>query len=75
VTFTHDYDEVIKATPIDMIMTETDSPYVTPAPYRGKRNEPVYVQEITKKIAQIKGLNEVEVAETIINNAKRVFGI
>lgn len=75
VTFTHDYDEVIKATPIDMIMTETDSPYVTPAPYRGKRNEPVYVQEITKKIAQIKGLPEDEVAETIINNAKRVFGI
>ena len=75
VTFTHDYDEVINATPIDMIMTETDSPYVTPAPYRGKRNEPVYVQEITKKIAQIKGLPEGEVAQTIINNAKRVFGI
>ena len=75
VTFTHDYDEVIKATPIDMIMTETDSPYVTPAPYRGKRNEPVHVQEITKKIGQIKGLPDDEVAKTIINNAKRVFGI
>lgn len=75
VTFTHDYDEVIKATPIEMIMTETDAPYVTPAPYRGKRNEPAYVQEITKKIAQIKGLPEDEVAKTIIENAKRVFGI
>lgn len=75
VTFTHDYDEVIVATPIDMIMTETDAPYVTPAPYRGKRNEPVYVQEITKKIAQIKGLSEDEVSKTIIENAKRVFGI
>lgn len=75
VTFTHDYDEVIKATPIDMIMTETDSPYVTPAPYRGKRNEPAYVKEITKKIAEIKGLNEIEVGQIIINNAKRVFGI
>ena len=46
ITFTHDYDEVIKSTPIDMIMTETDSPYVTPVPYRGKRNEPVYVREV-----------------------------
>lgn len=75
VTFTHDYDAAIQATPMNMIMTETDSPYVTPTPYRGKRNEPVYVQEITKKIAQIKGLSEGEVAEAIIANAKRVFGI
>ncbi|MFA7191957.1 MAG: TatD family hydrolase [Candidatus Paceibacterota bacterium] len=75
VTFTHDYDEVIRQTPIDMIMTETDSPYVSPKPYRGKRNEPVYVQEITKKIAEIKGLDPEVVAETIIANAKRVFKI
>lgn len=75
ITFTHDYDEVIKSTPIDMIMTETDSPYVTPVPYRGKRNEPVYVREVVKKIAQIKNLSEEEVAKAIIQNAKRVFGI
>ncbi len=75
VTFTHDYDEVIRQTPIDMIMTETDSPYVAPKPYRGKRNEPVYVQEITRKIAEIKGLDPEVVAETIIANAKRVFKI
>jgi TatD DNase family protein len=75
VTFTHDYDEVIRQTPIDMIMTETDSPYVSPKPYRGKRNEPVYVQEITKKIAEIKGLDPEVVAQAIISNAKRVFRI
>ena len=75
VTFTHDYDEVIRQTPIEMIMTETDSPYVSPKPYRGRRNEPVYVQEITKKIAEIKGLDPEVVAQTIINNAKRVFNI
>jgi TatD DNase family protein len=75
VTFTHDYDEVIRQTPIDMIMTETDSPYVSPKPYRGKRNEPLYVCEITKKIAEIKGLPPEEVAQTVISNAKRVFGI
>jgi TatD DNase family protein len=58
-----------------MIMSETDSPYVTPAPHRGKRNEPVYVSEVVKKISQIKGLPEPEVAEALIANAKRVFDI
>ena len=73
VTFTHDYDEVIRNTPLDMIMSETDSPYVAPVPYRGKRNEPVYVKEIVKKIAEIKNLPEEEVAKAIISNAKRLF--
>jgi TatD DNase family protein len=73
ITFASSYDEVIKATPLDMIMSETDSPYVTPAPHRGKRNEPVYVSEVVKKIAEIKGLPEVEVAQAILANAKRVF--
>lgn len=75
VTFTHDYDEVIKNTPLDMIMTETDSPYVTPVPHRGTRNEPVYVKEVVKAIALVKGLPEEEVAQAIIANAKRVFNI
>ncbi|OGI75950.1 hypothetical protein A3C67_01115 [Candidatus Nomurabacteria bacterium RIFCSPHIGHO2_02_FULL_42_19] len=75
ITFTHDYDEVIKATPMNMIMSETDAPYVTPAPHRGKRNEPSYVKEIVKKIAEIKNLPEAEVAAAIIENAKRVFNI
>jgi TatD DNase family protein len=75
ITFTKDYDEIIKATPLDMIMTETDAPYVTPAPYRGQRNEPVYVCEVVKKIAKVKGLPEEEVAQAVITNAKRVFGI
>jgi len=73
ITFTHDYDEVIKNTPLDMIMSETDSPYVAPVPYRGKRNEPSYVSEVVKKIAQVKNLPEEEVAKAIIANAKRVF--
>ncbi|MEK7140781.1 MAG: TatD family hydrolase, partial [Patescibacteria group bacterium] len=75
ITFTHDYDEVIKNTPLDMILSETDCPYVTPVPYRGKRNEPVYVREVVKRIAEIKGLPEDEVAEAIIGNARRVFNI
>ena len=70
-----DYESVIKETPLDKILTDTDSPYVAPVPYRGGRNEPVYVAEIVKKIAEIKGLPEVEVAEAIVSNAKRLFGI
>ena len=75
ITFTHDYDEVIRNIPLNMIMSETDSPYVTPTPYRGKRNEPSYVQEVVKKISEIKNLSEDEVAKIIIANAKRVFKI
>ena len=69
------YEEVIRQTPIDMILTDTDSPYVAPIPYRGKRNEPVYVKEIVKKIAEIKNLKEEEVAKQIVFNAKHLFDI
>jgi TatD DNase family protein len=75
ITFTHDYDEVIKNTPLEMILSETDSPYVAPVPYRGKRNEPSYVKEVVKKIAEIKNLPEAEVAQALIRNAQRVFTI
>ena len=70
-----DYVKIIQGMPLDMIMTETDSPYVSPVPYRGKRNEPVFVSEVVKKISEIKGLPEQEVASQILENAKRVFGI
>ncbi|PIR68542.1 hydrolase TatD [Candidatus Nomurabacteria bacterium CG10_big_fil_rev_8_21_14_0_10_35_16] len=68
-----DYQEIIKNVPLDMILTDTDSPYVAPIPYRGKRNEPSYVKEIVKKIAEIKGLSEEEVAQAVVANAKRLF--
>ncbi|HEY5587382.1 MAG TPA: TatD family hydrolase [Candidatus Paceibacterota bacterium] len=68
-----DYISVIKETPINMILADTDSPYVAPVPHRGKRNEPIYVKEIVKKIAEIKGLNEEEVAYQIVLNAKKLF--
>lgn len=74
-TFTHDYDEVVKSIPLDMIMSETDCPYLSPVPYRGKRNEPVRVNEVVKKIATIKNLPEEEVAQAIVANARRVFNI
>ena len=70
-----DYAEVIRNIPLEMIMTDTDCPYVAPIPHRGKRNEPVYVSEIVKKIAEIKNLGEEEVAKQIVLNAKRLFDI
>lgn len=67
--------EVVKNTSLEMILTDTDSPYVAPIPYRGKRNEPVYVKEIVKKIAEIKNLSEEEVAQAIVHNARKLFKI
>jgi TatD DNase family protein len=75
VTFTHDYDEVIRNAPLDMLLSETDAPYVTPVPHRGKRNESAYIPEIVKAIAEIRGENFEKVSEQILANAKRVFGI
>jgi len=69
------YQEIIKNIPIEMIMADTDSPYVAPMPHRGGRNEPVYVKDIVKKIAEIKGLKEDDVAVHIISNAKKMFRI
>lgn len=70
-----DYEQIIKMTPLDKIMTETDCPYVAPVPYRGKRNEPAYIPAIVQKIAEWKNLPEAEVASQILQNAKRVFRI
>jgi len=75
VTFTHDYDEVIKMIPVDKILSETDAPYITPAPYRGKRNEPAYVIEVVKKLAELKGLSIEEMESQIFANARQTFKI
>jgi len=73
ITFSRDYDEVIKNAPLDKIMIETDSPYVAPAPHRGKRNEPMYVKEVAKKIAEIRDISYEKVAEVTTENALRMF--
>lgn len=80
ITFTHDYDEVIKNSPLDMIMSETDAPYVAPTLHRGKRNEPAYVQDVVKRIVEIRlssqGKEDYEkVQEALVANAMRVFNI
>ena len=75
ITFARNYDELIKYVPIDRIMSETDCPFVAPAPYRGKRNEPSYVVEVVKTVAKIRGENEDVVAKQLVQNAKDFFSI
>ena len=73
ITFTNDYDDIIKKTPLRMIQAETDSPYVTPEPHRGDRNEPVHVVAVAKRIAELKGESLEKVRKQLIKNAYRVF--
>lgn len=75
ITFARDYDEVIKMTPIDRILTETDAPFVAPVPHRGEVCEPWMVEEVVKKIAEIKNLPFEEVKSQILRNVKTLFNI
>lgn len=75
ITFARDYDEVIKKAPLEMLMAETDAPFAAPVPYRGKRNEPAYVKEVVRKIAEIRGENFETVQRVVVENALRIFGL
>ena len=75
ITFAKDYDDVVRYIPLNMMHAETDSPYATPAPFRGQRNTPLFVQEIVARIAVLRGEGMEEVREQLLDNAKRVFGI
>ena len=67
--------EVIAEIPIDRLMIETDAPYLTPTPFRGRRNDSTYVHLVAEKIAQIKGLSPEAVEQITWENGKRFFGI
>jgi len=75
ITFSRVYDEIIKKLPIDKILIETDCPFLSPAPFRGKRNEPAYVKYVAEKIAEVKNISFQEVAEQTTENAKKLFSI
>ena len=75
ITFTRDYDEVIKYLPLENILLETDAPYVAPVPYRGQRNEPAYVIEVAKKMAVIKNLEFDAFVDKTTENTKRIFAL
>lgn len=68
-------NKVVEELPMELLLLETDSPYLTPVPHRGKRNEPAYVEHVCRKIAEIKGLKFDEVDSITTANAKHIFGI
>lgn len=67
--------EVAAEIPLDRLLIETDCPYLTPHPFRGKRNEPSYVKYVAEQIAELKGVTFEEIAQKTSDNAKRFFGI
>lgn len=74
-TFTHDYDDVVRYLPLESIMSETDAPYVAPTPHRGKRNEPAFVLETVATIAKIRSEDAEKVRTALFGNAKQAFSL
>lgn len=66
--------DAVRFAPLDRLMVETDSPYLAPVPYRGKKNEPSYVVETARKVAELKGVSLEQVAEVTTANAAALFG-
>lgn len=67
--------EVVEKIPLDKLILETDCPYMAPTPFRGKRNEPIYVEYVARKIAEIKGITYEEVAEATNRNTRKAYGM
>ncbi len=75
ITFTHDYDDVVRYIPLSMMHAETDSPYATPAPFRGKRNSPLMVQEIVARIAVLREEPFEEVRSQLLENMRQLYKV
>lgn len=67
--------EIAAAVPLDRLLVETDAPYLTPQPYRGRRNEPAHVKFVAEEVARVRGLTPAEVAAATTANVKRLFHI
>ena len=67
--------EVAQKVPLDRLMVETDSPFLTPVPHRGKKNEPAYVALVGRKVAELRGIDAAELAVVTTANSSRFFGI
>ncbi len=65
--------EVVQSVPLNKLLVETDDPYLTPVPYRGKQNQPAYVVFVIQEIAKLKAMNYDDIAAITFNNAKKVF--
>jgi len=75
VTYSDSLSKIIKLIPLERVLIETDCPYLTPVPYRGKRNEPAYVKYTAEKVGQILGLTLVEISKITTSNAFKLFKI
>lgn len=73
ITFARDYDAVIKALPLESLLSETDSPYVAPVSRRGQRNDPLAVVDVVAKIAEVRGEVLEGVRQALVANAQRMF--
>ncbi|HXX34156.1 MAG TPA: TatD family hydrolase [Thermodesulfobacteriota bacterium] len=67
------FREVVKRIPLDSLLVETDAPFLTPVPFRGKRNEPSYVRYTAQRMAEVKNISLEKVAEVTTQNAMRVY--
>lgn len=67
--------EAVKAVPLNRLLIETDAPFLAPEPYRGKTNEPAYVAEVDRKVAELKGATFEKVAEETYNNTHKLFNL
>ena len=75
ITYDRSYDNVITKIPLDKIVVETDAPFLSPAPLRGKRNEPSNVLYVVSQIAKLLGRDEESIAKQLYENAKKLFNI
>ena len=73
ITFVKELEEVVKKIPLEKMMVETDSPYLSPKPHRGKKNEPAFAIHVAKKIAELKEISLNEVADTTTETAYNLF--
>jgi TatD DNase family protein len=75
VTFknSHELREIARDTPLNRMLVETDSPFLAPVPHRGKRNEPAYVADTARVLAEVKGVSEIEIAHATTQNAFTLF--
>lgn len=75
ITFSKNWDELIRKLPLDKFMLETDCPFMTPEPHRGQRNEPAMVKYVAKRVAEIKNMPVGKIAQATTKNAKSLFKI
>ncbi|MCK4472728.1 MAG: TatD family hydrolase, partial [Anaerolineae bacterium] len=66
---------VAAAVPLERLLVETDCPYLTPQPYRGRRNEPAYVRYVVEAVARARGMPAEAVAQATADNTRRLFGV